>query len=110
VRFTQRFVSIDLASWRRHFANMLRSSVIGTWIGILPGVGASISAMISSGVARSVARDPETFGQGNEAGIVASEAANNANVGGALIPLVTLGSPGSPIDAFLLGALLLHNI
>lgn len=110
VRFTQRFVSIGLASWRRHFANMLRSSVIGTWIGILPGVGASISAMIAYGVARSVAREPETFGQGNESGIVASEAANNANVGGALIPLVTLGIPGSPIDAFLLGALLLHNI
>lgn len=110
VAFAQRFVSIGLASWRRHFSNMLRSSVIGTWIGILPGVGASIASMIAYGAARSLARDPETFGQGNEAGIVASEAANNANVGGALIPLVTLGIPGSPIDAFLLGALLLHNI
>jgi putative tricarboxylic transport membrane protein len=91
VRFTQRFVSIDLTSWRRHFANMLRSSVIGTWIGILPGVGASISAMIAYGVARSVAREPETFGQGNESGIVASEAANNANVSGGLRQPVRIG-------------------
>ena len=99
-----------LAVWRKHSVNLMRSSVIGTWIGILPGVGASISAMVAYATARSFSRRPEAFGTGSEEGIVASEAANNANVGGALIPLITMGIPGSPIDAILLGALILHNI
>lgn len=101
---------LRLGDLRRHWVNILRSSIIGTWIGILPGVGASISSMVAYGVARSVSKTPEKFGKGSEEGIVASESANNANVGGALIPLVTLGIPGSPMDAFLLGALILHNI
>lgn len=99
-----------LGVWRRHTGNLLRSSVIGTWIGILPGVGASISAMVAYATTRSLSKKPEAFGTGSEEGIVASEAANNANVGGALIPLITMGIPGSPIDAILLGALILHNI
>ena len=103
-------VLMRLSDIRRHGINMLRSSIIGTWIGILPGVGASISSMVAYGVARSVSKKPEVFGHGSEEGIVASETANNANVGGALIPLVTMGIPGSPMDAFLLGALILHNI
>ena len=99
-----------LSDVRRHGVNMLRSSVIGTFIGVLPGVGASIAAMIAYGTARSVSKTPEAFGTGSEEGIVASEFANNANVGGALVPLVTMGIPGSPIDAILLGALVLHRI
>jgi putative tricarboxylic transport membrane protein len=88
----------------------LRSSIIGTWIGILPGVGASISSMVAYGVTKNLSKTPEKFGTGHAAGVVASEAANNANVGGALIPLITMGIPGSPIDAILLSALILHNI
>lgn len=99
-----------LRDWRRHWVNIVRSSVIGTWIGILPGVGASISSMVAYGVTRNLSKTPEEFGNGSEEGIVASEAANNANVGGALIPLITMGIPGSPIDAILLSALILHNI
>ena len=79
-------------------------------IGVLPGVGASIAAMIAYGTARGLSRTPEKFGTGCEEGVVASESANNANVGGALVPLVTMGIPGSPIDAILLGALVLHRI
>lgn len=99
--------------WRRwwfHTPNILRSSVIGTWIGILPGVGASVSAMVAYGVTKNVSDTPEKFGTGCEEGIIASEASNNANVGGALIPLITMGIPGSPIDAILLSALIMHNI
>lgn len=96
--------------WAGHSVNLIRSSVVGTWIGILPGVGASISAMVSYGMAKTFSRTPEKFGTGHDEGIIASEAANNANVGGALIPLVTMGIPGSPIDAILLGALVLHQI
>jgi len=101
---------MSLGEWRRHWKNLLRSSVIGTWIGILPGVGASISSMVAYGVTKNLSKTPEKFGTGHDEGIVASEAANNANVGGALIPLVTMGIPGSPIDAILLSALILHNI
>ncbi|MGP1397708.1 MAG: tripartite tricarboxylate transporter permease [Inquilinaceae bacterium] len=103
-------VLIGAREWRRHGGNILRSSVIGTWIGILPGVGASISSMVAYVTAKNLSKTPEKFGTGHEEGIVASEAANNANVGGALIPLVTMGIPGSPIDAILLSALILHNI
>jgi putative tricarboxylic transport membrane protein len=103
-------VVIGLYEWRRHAVNILRSGVIGTWIGILPGVGASISSMVAYATAKSLSRTPEKFGTGHEEGIVASEAANNANVGGALIPMITMGIPGSPIDAILLSALVLHNI
>ncbi|HRY25382.1 MAG: tripartite tricarboxylate transporter permease [Geminicoccaceae bacterium] len=103
-------VLVPLREWRSHWVNILRSSVIGTWIGILPGVGASISAMVAYVTAKNLSRTPEKFGTGHAEGIVASEAANNANVGGALIPLITMGIPGSPIDAILLSALILHNI
>lgn len=101
---------MSLKQWKGHGWNLARSSVIGTWIGILPGVGASISSMVAYGVAKNVSKTPEKFGTGHEEGVVASEAANNANVGGALIPLITMGIPGSPIDAILLSALILHNI
>jgi putative tricarboxylic transport membrane protein len=103
-------VLVRLAEWRRHTTNILRSGVIGTWIGILPGVGASISSMVAYVTAKNFSKTPEKFGTGHEEGIVASEAANNANVGGALIPMITMGIPGSPIDAILLSALILHNI
>ena len=106
---TERVV-VRLSEWRGHAVNILRSGVIGTWIGILPGVGASISSMVAYATAKSLSRTPEKFGTGHEEGIVASETANNANVGGALIPMITMGIPGSPIDAILLSALILHNI
>lgn len=103
-------VKMPLREWRAHVPNILRSSAIGTWIGILPGVGASIASMVAYAAERSLSKTPEKFGTGSEEGIVAAEAANNANVGGSLVPLVTMGIPGSPIDAILIGALIVHNI
>jgi putative tricarboxylic transport membrane protein len=110
LKLGQSRVLIRLGEWRRHTVNILRSGVIGTWIGILPGVGASISSMVAYVTAKNFSKTPEKFGTGSEEGIVASEAANNANVGGALVPMITMGIPGSPIDAILLSALILHNI
>ena len=103
-------VLLTLRSWRRHAVNMLRSSLIGSWVGILPGIGANIGSVMAYSAARACSKDPEAFGHGSEEGIVASEAANNATVGGALIPLVALGIPGSVIDAILLGALVIHGL
>ncbi|MCC0076260.1 MAG: tripartite tricarboxylate transporter permease [Rhodobacter sp.] len=94
----------------RHSGNVLRSSVIGTWIGILPGVGSSVAAIVAYSVARNTSKQPETFGKGSEEGIVAAETANNASVNGALVPLLALGIPGSVVDAILIGALMIHNL
>lgn len=110
VRGAGRGILIRLSDWRRHLPNMLRSSAVGTWIGILPGVGASVGALVAYTLARNLSRTPERFGKGAEEGIVASEAANNATVGGALVPLVAMGIPGSVIDAILIGALMIHSI
>jgi len=93
------------SDWWRYRWNLLRS-----WVGILPGIGANIGSVMAYSAARSVSSEPDKFGSGSEEGIVASEAANNATVGGALIPLIALGIPGSVIDAILLGALVIHGL
>lgn len=103
-------ILLGVGDWLRHMINMIRSSVIGTWVGILPGIGANVGSVMAYSAAKSVSKQPEAFGTGSEEGIVASEAANNATIGGALIPLVAMGIPGSVIDAILLGALVLHGL
>ena len=94
----------------RHGVNLIRSSVIGTWIGILPGIGANIGSVTAYTVAKSFSKTPEKFGHGHEEGLIASEAANNATIGGALIPLIAMGLPGSVVEAVLLGALVIHGL
>jgi putative tricarboxylic transport membrane protein len=95
---------------RTHGANMLRSSVIGTWIGLLPGIGGNIAALVSYSTTKQLSREPEKFGTGYEPGVVSAETANNASIGGALIPLITMGIPGSVTEAILIGALTIHNL
>ena len=90
--------------------SLLRSSLLGVGIGILPGIGGNIGSIIAYSAARAQSKEKETFGEGNVDGIIASEAGNNATVGGALIPLIALGIPGSVIDVVLIGALTIHNI
>ncbi|MFN2166192.1 MAG: tripartite tricarboxylate transporter permease, partial [Anaerolineae bacterium] len=94
---------------RRPFL-VIRSAVIGTVVGIIPGAGGNIAAMVSYNEAVRASRNPDTFGKGNPDGVVAAEASNNAEVSGSLIPLLTLGIPGAPPAAVLLGALLLHGM
>jgi putative tricarboxylic transport membrane protein len=101
---------LSLKDWLKNLPNLVRSSVIGTWIGILPGIGANVGSVVAYSAARSMSKTPEEFGQGSEEGIIASESANNATVGGALIPLIAMGIPGSVIDAILLGALVIHGL
>jgi putative tricarboxylic transport membrane protein len=101
---------LSLDEWMAHTRNLLRSSGIGTLIGVLPGIGANIGSLAAYAAAKRASDKPEKFGQGSEEGIVASESANNATVGGALIPLIALGIPGSVIGAVLLGALVLHGL
>lgn len=94
----------------RNAKHIIRSSLIGVGIGAVPGVGEDIAGWVSYGAAKNTSKHPETFGKGEPAGLVSSETANNACIGGALIPLLTLGIPGSPPAVMLLGALMLHGV
>lgn len=90
--------------------NFLRSSVIGVLIGILPGIGGSLASLMSYNAAKKMSKTPEKFGTGINAGVVASETANNAAIGGAMIPLLSLGIPGDAVTALLLGAFTMQGI
>lgn len=90
--------------------NVIRSAVIGTIVGILPGAGGSVASLVSYSEARRSAKHPERFGTGEPGGVIATEAANNATVGGGFIPTLVLGIPGTPPDAVILGALLVQGI
>ncbi|WP_417812633.1 tripartite tricarboxylate transporter permease [Thalassospira alkalitolerans] len=96
-------------AWKSKF-NVIRSSVIGTVIGVLPGAGGSIAGLVSYSEARRSSSKPEEFGNGAPDGIIATESANNATVGGGFIPTLVLGIPGTPPDAVILGALLVQGI
>jgi putative tricarboxylic transport membrane protein len=85
----------------------LNGSLIGFLIGLLPGAGSTIASFISYGIEKGVSRHPEEFGHGAIEGVAAPEGANNAETGGALVPLLTLGIPGSGTTAILLAALVL---
>ncbi len=110
VRVASGAVAVRLRDLVLHGPNLVRSSLIGTWVGILPGIGGNIAAMVAYATARSVSKEPKKFGTGHEPGVVAAETANNASIGGALIPLITMGIPGSVVEAILIGALIIHNL
>ena len=95
--------------WSTRWA-MLRGTGIGFVAGILPGAGASLGSFLAYMTEKSVARDKDSFGKGNPRGVAAPEAGNNAAAGGALIPMLTLGVPGSGTTAVLLALLLTLNI
>jgi putative tricarboxylic transport membrane protein len=94
----------------RNIPLIIRSALIGVGIGAVPGIGEDIAGWVSYGAAKNSSDHPETFGKGDYSGVMSAETANNACIGGAMIPLLTLGVPGSPPAAMLLGALMLHGI
>lgn len=106
----KRRLPVYMSDVKIHGGNMVRSSVIGTWIGLLPGIGANIAALVAYSTTKQLSTEPEKFGTGHEPGVVAGESANNASIGGALIPLITMGIPGSVTEAILIGALTIHNL
>ena len=110
IRLQSSRLVLSLGALTRHWVNLIRSALIGTWVGILPGVGGSIGSILAYGAAKSLSKTPERYGTGCEEGVIASETANNATVGGAIIPMVTMGIPGSIIDVFLIAALTINNI
>lgn len=98
------------ADFKLTFSTLIRSSCIGTFIGCVPGTGGDISSWISYDQAKRWAKDKSNFGKGDPRGIAASEAGNNAIVGGAFIPVLTLGIPGDGATAIILGALMVHGM
>lgn len=91
----------------RHWKNLLRSSTIGAFFGSLPGAGGVISSFSAYAVAKASANPDEKYGEGAEGGVVATESANNATVGGTMVPSLALGIPGDASSAVLIGALLI---
>lgn len=100
----------EITTVLRNLPAIIRSAFIGVGIGAVPGIGEDIAGWVSYGTAKNTSKHPETFGKGEYKGVLASETANNACVGGAMIPLLNLGIPGSPPAAMLLGALMLHGV
>ena len=94
----------------KRWGNLIRSSCIGVFTGVLPAAGSSISNILAYDQAKKASKDPENFGTGHPDGIVAPEAANNATAGGALITMMALGIPGDIVTAVMLGALLIHDV
>lgn len=103
--------AVKLGEILRYRLLMLRAAVIGFFIGVLPGTGASIASAVAYGVEKRLAQGgDDQFGKGDPRGLVAPETANNAAAAGAMVPMLTLGIPGSGTTAILLGALLLFNV
>lgn len=97
----------SIALTLRHKMNLLRSSMIGAGFGALPGAGGVISSFTAYAVSKSLSRPDEHYGEGADGGVVATESANNATVGGSMIPSLALGIPGDASAAVLIGALLI---
>lgn len=106
-------VSTKLMSFRELWemkVTVLRSAVLGTVIGILPGAGATIAAFLSYAIEVRSSKNPESYGKGNPHGVAASEAANNAATGGAMVPLLALGIPGGNAAAIMATALAIKGV
>jgi len=101
--------TIKTVSPRNEINYRIIGSIIGTIVGIIPAEGGAVGAFLSYGEAKRISKNPERFGHGAVEGVIAPETANNATIGGALIPTLTLGVPGSAAAAILMGALMIHG-
>ena len=100
-------------SWTEYWScryTMLRGAVIGTLLGATPGIGSTAAAFMSYSATKAASKDPDSFGKGNIQGVAATESANSAVVGANLIPLLTLGIPGSVSAALIISAFMIHGI
>lgn len=100
----------DWSVYKGQFLNLVRSSTIGTFVGLLPGIGGSAASVLAYSQAKNFSKYPSKFGTGHPPGVIASESSNNGLTGGALIPLLSLGIPGDSTTAVLIGAFTLQGI
>ena len=115
VQISQATVNVRrlIAAFRRFkeaIASTVMGSLLGYFVGILPAAGATPGSLMAYGVAKTISKKPQTFGQGNIAGVAAPEAANNAASTGSMLPMLTLGIPGSPTTAILLGGMVIWGL
>lgn len=101
---------LPLGEFLSYWKTILRSSLIGSFVGMLPGLGVTLAAFLSYGAARRASPRRENFGKGEPEGIIATEAANSAVVGANLVPTIALGIPGNIAAALLIGALVIHGV
>ena len=94
---------------RNHWWPMVRSGIIGVCVGIIPGVGEDVGGWLSYWTSKNTSKDPESFGKGNELGVISAETGNNSCIGGAIIPVLSLAVPGSAPAAVLLAAFYMHG-
>ena len=99
-----------LKQWRTRLGVLLRSCMIGSFVGALPGTGAATASFIAYSEAKRTSRNRDKFGNGEPDGLIAPEAANNAVTGSALVPTLALGVPGDPVTAVMLGALIIQGV
>ncbi|MCJ0929801.1 tripartite tricarboxylate transporter permease [Virgibacillus halodenitrificans] len=102
-------IGLKLGEVGRNWFNLLRSSAIGTFIGIIPATGSGVAAFVAYNESKRASKEKEKYGKGNIDGLASTESANSAVTGGALVPLLTLGIPGDVITAVLLGALMIQG-
>jgi len=105
-----RGIIANIAALRHNIRSMVMGSFLGYFVGILPAAGATPASLMAYGVAKTIAKDPESYGKGNVDGVVAPEAANNAASTGSMLPMLTLGIPGSPTTAILLGGMVIWGL
>lgn len=106
-------VKVELPSLRllwKNFSVMVRTSALGTVVGLVPGAHGPVAAFLAYDHVKRFAKDPEQFGKGDIRGVIAPECANHAVTGGAMIPMLSLGFPGDPATAIILGGLLIHGL
>jgi putative tricarboxylic transport membrane protein len=99
-----------IAGLKHSIKTMLMGSFLGYFVGILPAAGATPGSLMAYGIAKTMSKDPDSYGKGNIDGVVAPEAANNAASTGSMLPMLTLGIPGSPTTAILLGGMVIWGL
>ncbi len=100
----------NLKELKSSIKTMIMGSFLGYFVGILPAAGATPGSLMAYGIAKTMSKEPESYGKGNVDGVVAPEAANNAASTGSMLPMLTLGIPGSPTTAILLGGMVMWNL
>jgi putative tricarboxylic transport membrane protein len=110
VRTTLRVILENLRQFKDSLGTTVLGSLIGYFVGMLPAAGATPASLMSYGLAKTFSKDPQSFGKGNPRGVAAPESANNAASTGAMLPMLTLGIPGSPTTAILLGGMIIWGL
>ena len=110
VKLSMKEIFRGIKDVKKYIGTTTLGSVLGYFVGTLPAAGATPASLMSYGLAKTFSKDPESFGKGNVAGVAAPEAANNAASTGSMLPMITLGIPGSPTTAILLGGMIIWGL